>query len=355
MADSTDQERTEPATPKKREDARNKGQVAKSREIPSVLVLLSSLTVFYFAGTWMFDQLNLVTKSIFLQLGQWTPSINNAHALAWHLFLRVIIILAPLLLAVAAAAIAGNVGQVGFMVANEALTPKFEKLNPISGFKGLFSSRSVVELLKSIFKVLIIGGMAYSILKGEMNQIPSLVDASPTFTFSFIGKVSLKLGYYTCLILLILAVADYVFQRYKFEKDLRMTKQEVKDEHKQREGDPTIKSRIRAAQREIAMRRMMEAIPKATVVITNPTHLAIALKFERDMPAPMVVAKGAGHVAERIRAIATENDIPIIEQKPLARTMFQNVEIGQYIPVELYQAVAEVLAYVYRLKGLVHA
>lgn len=355
MAEGNDQERTEPATAKKRSDARNKGQVAKSREVPSVLVLISGLTVFYFAGGWMFNELNLITGTIFRQMGHWTLTIESAHAMAWQLFLRVILILAPLLLMVILGGLVGNVSQVGLMVANEALTPKFDKLNPLTGFKGLFSSRSVAELVKSIFKVLIIGGMAYSILKGEVDQIPALVEASPTDTLTFIGRVSLKMGYYTCLVLIILATADYLYQRWKYENDLKMTKQEVKDEHKQQQGDPMVKSRIRSAQREMAMRRMMEAVPKATVVITNPTHLAIAIKFDRDMPAPMVVAKGAGHVAQRIRALAAENDIPIIEQKPLARAMFKTVEIGQYIPVELYKAVAEVLAYVYRLKGLIHA
>ena len=200
-----------------------------------------------------------------------------------------------------------------------------------------------------------VGGMAYTILKGQTEKIPALIDLNVPDILGFMGHVSLKIGFYTCLILIVLAGLDYIFQRWQHERDLRMSKQEVKDEHKQREGDPLVRSRIRAAQREMAMRRMMADIPKATVVITNPTHLAIALKFERSMQAPMVVAKGAGHVAERIRNIAEQHDIPIIEQKPLARALYKKVEIGHYIPAELYHAVAEILAYVYRLKGLQHA
>ena len=171
---------------------------------------------------------------------------------------------------------------------------------------------------------------------------------------AFIGQVSLKLGFYTCMVLIVLAGIDFLFQRWQHERDLRMTKQEVKDEYKQREGDPIVRSRIKAAQREMAMKRMMASVPDATVVITNPTHLAVALKFDPSLHAPMVVAKGAGHIAGKIKEIATANNIPVMEQKPLARALFKDVEIGQFIPMDLYQAVAEILAYVYRLKGLVH-
>jgi len=196
--------------------------------------------------------------------------------------------------------------------------------------------------------------VAYTILSGEMDQIPGLVELDTSQIMTLTGTVSLRLGYYICLALIVMAGIDYLYQRWQHERDLKMTKQEVKDEHKQQEGDPKVKSRIRAIQREMSMRRMMESVPGATVVITNPTHLAVALSFERAMPAPKVVAKGAGHIAEKIKALAKENGVPIIEEKPLARALFKNVEIDQYIPADLYHAVAEMLAYVYRLKGLVH-
>ncbi len=355
MAEDNDQERSEPATPKKREEARKKGQVAKSREIPSVFVLLSALSVFYFVGDWMFDQMNGVTREIFLQISYWRLNPESAHDLMWFIFQKMVVLLAPLVIAVALAGIIGNVAQVGFLLTGESMSPKLSKLNPIEGLKRLASPTSLTELIKSIFKMIIIGSVGYNVLRGEMDQIPAMVAWQTNAIMGFVGRVALKIGYYTCLVLIVLAALDYVFQRWKHERDLRMSKQEIKDEHKQREGDPMIRSRIRSAQREMAMRRMMEAVPKATVVITNPTHLAIAIRYERGLPAPVVVAKGAGHVAERIREIAGRHNIPIIEQKPLARALYKDVEIGHFVPVDLYQAVAEVLAYVYRLKGLVHA
>ncbi len=355
MAEENDQEKTEKATPKKRQEARKKGQVAKSREIPSVLVLLSALSVFYFAGGWMFNQLGDIMRSVYQQIAYIQLGVESTHALLWQLFLKIIVLLAPLIATVAVAGVCGNIAQTGLMFTGETMSPKFSKMNPLKGIKRLFSISSLVELLKSILKVAIIGGVSYAMLRGEMDKIPALIELDIMSILSFFGRVALKLGFYTCLVLIILAALDLFFQIWKHERDLRMTKQEVKDEFKQREGDPMVRSRIRAAQREMAMQRMMEAVPDATVVITNPTHLAIALKFDRNMPAPLVVAKGAGHIAAKIRTIATEHDIPVIEQKPLARAMYKDVEIGQQIPVELYQAVAEVLAYVYRLKGLVPA
>lgn len=353
MAEENDQEKTEKATPKKRQEARKKGQVAKSREIPSVLVLLSALSVFYFGGSWMFRRLGDIMRSVYQQISYLQLGVESAHELFWQLFLKIIVLLAPLVLTVALAGILGNIAQTGFLLTGETMTPKLSKLNPLKGIKRLFSITSLVELVKSILKVAIIGGISYAMLKGEMDKIPSLVELEIPSILAFFGSVALKLGFYTCLVLIILAGLDLFFQLWKHERDLRMTKQEVKDEFKQREGDPAVLSRIRAAQREMAMQRMMEAVPDATVVITNPTHLAVALKFDRGMQAPEVVAKGAGHIAAKIRTIAAESDVPIIEQKPLARAMYKDVEIGQQIPADLYQAVAEVLAYVYRLKGLV--
>lgn len=353
MAAGHDGEKTEPATAKKRSKSREKGQVAKSREIPSVVVLLSGFSVFYFGGGWMFNQMGDIMKSSMQHLAQSSMGIESVHILLSHLFQKVVILLAPLLGIVAIAGVASNVAQSGFLLTGEPLIPKLSKFNPITGVKNLFSLRSIVEVVKGIFKIIIVGGMAYSVLRKEMDQIPALMHLNVSSILAFMGGVALKLGFYTCLVLIILAALDFWFQKWKHEEDLKMTKQEVKDEHKQSEGDPKVKARIRSVQREMAMRRMMEAVPDATVVITNPTHLAIALKFDRSMQAPMVVAKGANLVAQRIKEIAAEYDVPIIEQKPLARALFKSVEIDQYIPAELYHAVAEILAYVYRLKGLV--
>jgi flagellar biosynthesis protein FlhB len=352
MAEGNDQERTEKATPKKKDDARKKGQIAQSREIPSVMVLLSALSVFYFAGSWMFNQLANVMRGVFSSLAQEHFGAESAHLLLGHIFMQLLVLLAPLLVAVIVAGIVANLVQTGFMLTGETLTPNLSKLNPLSGIKRLFSLRSMVEVVKSILKVLIVGGMAYATLFKEMGHIPALVELEISQILAFMGHVALRLGYYTCLVLVLLAGIDYLFQVWQHEKDLRMTKQEVKDEHRQQEGDPMVRSRIRSVQKEMAMKRMMEAVPDATVVITNPTHLAVALKFDRSMPAPKVVAKGAGHVAEKIKSLAQDHDVPVIEQKPLARALYKTVEIDQFIPADLYHAVAEMLAYVYRLKGL---
>jgi flagellar biosynthetic protein FlhB len=352
MASGYDQDKTEPATPKKREDARRKGQVAHSREVSSVIVLFSALSVFYLAGDWMFGRLSGIAHHTLSHLFLKNFKIETAHVLLWEIFQHVFILLAPLFLTVAVGGIVANVSQIGFLLTAKPLTPKLSKLNPVNGFKRLFSARSLVETVKSVLKVLIIGGVTYGVLSREMDEIPALVQLNISQVLAFIGHAALKLGFYACLVLVVLAGIDLVFQRWQHERDLRMSKQEVRDEHKQREGDPMVRSRIRAIQREMAMQRMMASVPEATVVITNPTHLAIALKFDRSMPAPLVVAKGAGVIAGRIRDIAGDHDIPIVEQKPLARALYKSVDIDQYIPGELYHAVAEILAYVYRLKGM---
>ncbi len=345
-----DQDKTEPATPKKREDARKKGQVALSREIPTVMILFTGMIFFMWAGNWLFGNLIAFTRHVFQALSSLNLTTRNTTAFLWDVFYRVIPLILPLMLAVGVAGVLGHVVQIGFLITGETIAPKFDKLNPLNGIKRLFSIRSLAELVKSVFKVVIIGVAGGLALRKFVDQVPALVLLDASALPGFIGRGAFLVCLYTGLVLIVLAAADYVFQRWQHERDLRMTKQEVKDEYKQREGDPTVKARIRSAQREMAMRRMMAAAAEATVVITNPTHLAVALKYDDQLPAPQVVAKGAGHVAERIKAVARENNVPIVEQKPLARALFAMVEIDQYIPAELYRAVAEVLAYVYRLR-----
>ena len=353
MPETNGQERTEQATPKKRSDSRKKGQVCQSKEIPSVLILMTSLGIFFFAGSWIFWNLSEFFTGFYQNIG--TLHLNNssdASALFLQLFKKVLTILLPILLPILLAGLAGNIAQVGFEIHTEALGFKFAKLNPISGMKKFVSLKSLVEVAKSIAKILLIGGVAWLVIRAEMQQFPALIDQEVGQILIFISKVTYKIFLYVCLVLIILAIVDYVYQRWQFEEDLKMTKQEVKDEHKQSEGDPKVKARIRGIQMEMAMRRMMEAVPGADVVITNPTHLAIAIKFDaQSMAAPTILAKGAGFVAEQIREIATENGVPLVEDKPLAQALYKMVEVGDFIPVELYRAVAEILAYVYRLKG----
>jgi len=260
----------------------------------------------------MFNELGDVMQMVLTQLFQDEFGIQTAHSLLWEIFQRLFIVLIPLLGVVILSGILSNVAQTGFLLTGEPLTPKFSKLNPINGIKRLFSMRAFVESAKAVLKVIVIGSVAYLMLRKDMDQIPAMVSLSVQDILAFMGQASLRLGYYTCLVLIILAVIDLFFQRWQHERDLRMSKQEIKDEYRQREGDPMVRSRIRAVQREMAMRRMMDAVPDATVVITNPTHLAVALKFERNMQAPQVVAKGAGLIAQRIKDVAKENDVPII-------------------------------------------
>ena len=352
MAGGSSQDKTEQPTGKKLEDARQKGNVAQSREIPSVLILSGSVGVLFFAGSWMLGRLTATMRGMYQRAATLDMVSETIHTLLWEVFLNSVVILLPLMLAVMTAGVLGNVAQFGFLFTGEKLTPNLAKLNPISGIKKLFSLRSLVELAKSVIKLVIISGVAYFVLKRYLDEIPGLMQLSVGNILKFIGQVSFQMSLYTCLVLFLMAVLDFAYSKWQHHQELKMTKQEVKDENKQREGDPAVKARI---QREMARQRMMEAVPGATVVITNPTHLAIALKYEEGMSAPTVVAKGAGFVAQKIKALAAENDVPLVENKPLARAMFKLTEVGDFIPADLYRAVAEILAYVYRLKGLVDA
>ena len=354
MPETGGQERTEKATAKRREEARRKGQVAQSREIASVLILMTAMGFFYFAGSWMFWNIAEVISGIYERLGTLRlEGVADVNAFSVEVFKRVFLILIPFFLPVLIAGIAGNIGQIGFEMHGQPLRPKLTKLNPISGMKKFVSFKSLVEMVKSIFKILFVGGIAYGVVNKETAKFPGLMQQEVGEILLFTGRVAFKIFFFVCLALIILAALDYLYQRWQYEKDLKMTKQEVKDERKQSEGDPKVKGRIRRMQIEMARRRMMEAVPQADVVITNPTHLAVALKFDAaSMVAPAVVAKGSGHIAERIKEIAGDHQVPIIEDKPLAQALFKMVEIGDFIPAELYRAVAEVLAYVYRLKGM---
>lgn len=355
MSDKKNQDKTESATPKKREDARKKGQVAVSREIPSVFILFMTMGVFFFMGGQMFNDLSrlmqeVLQNSITLELQE----LSAARMLS-TLLGKIFWILFPLMLAILLAGVAANLSQFGFLFTGKTLVPKLSKLNPLSGMKRLFSLRSLVEVAKALLKILIIGLVAYATLRRHFAFLPDLMRMEVLDILRFTGRVSLEICLYTCFALIILAGLDFAFQRWQYEKDLKMTKQEVKEEWKQREGDPIVKARIKRVQMEMAQRRMMAEVPTADVVVTNPTQLAVALKFDTEkMDAPQVVAKGAGYVAARIREIAESSEVPILEQKPLAQALFKSVEIGEAIPMTLYRAVAEVLAYVYRLKGRQH-
>jgi len=352
MPQGSDQEKTEQATPKRLQEMREKGQVAKSREVPSAAILIASLLIFYFLGSAMIKDIMELMEWTFANSARFELQSGNFNWMLLELFRRGLKIVAPLFVALMAVGLLSNIAQVGFLFSTKAIAPKFSKLDPLKGFGRMVSKQALVELIKSLFKVAVVGCVTYFTVKDELDQIIPLMDKEVWSIMTYIGSVCFKILLRTSWVLIVLAVIDYVFQKWDFMQEAKMTKQEVKDEFKQREGDPLIKSRVRQAQREMAKRRMMEAVPKADVVITNPTHLAIALEYNtQNMSAPQLTAKGSRLMAERIKAIAQENNIPIVENKPLARALFKGVEIGQEIPAVFYKAVAEVLSYVYQLKN----
>lgn len=353
MAENDDQERTEQATSKRREEAREKGQVARSQEVVSVGILVAGLIFFYFGGsTMLLKTMDLMTAG-FREAGHVNLTQDSVSLIMIQYVLKGFSILFPLIVAVLVAAVLGNVLQFGFMFSAEPIQPKIDKISPAKGFKRLFSLRSLAELLKGILKVCIISLVAYIIVRNEFDHLVPLVDQSAWETFTYISGVCFKLLLAMTVVLVLLAALDYAYQRWEYEKSIRMTKQEIKDEYKNTEGDPMIKARIRRIQREMAHKRMMAEVPKADVIITNPTHLAVAIQYSPDkMQAPVVVAKGADFIAEKIRNIAKENDVPIIENKPLAQVLYKMVKVNAMVPESLYKAVAEVLAFVYEQKQI---
>ncbi len=352
MPEDSNEERTEQPTPKRRREAREKGNVAKSTEINSVLVLLMGIIVLRIAGPWIFDQVGSTIAKSFGMISN--PQLDQASIIAYFrsaviTFFKVAL---PIALSIMVIGLLANILQIGFLLTAKPLIPKLDKIDPIAGFKRMVSIRSLVEACKSILKMLIIAVVAYLTIKGEFLNLLSLGQTSVGAVWVFILMTGFKIVFRVALVLILLALFDYFYQRYEHEKKLKMTRQEVKEERKQLEGDPLVKSRIRSLQREMARRRMMEEVPKATVVVTNPTTLAIAIRYEiTEMEAPLVVAKGRHIIAERMKSLARENDIPIVEDKLLARAMYDQVEPGDEIPIEFYNAVAEILAYVYKLQN----
>lgn len=346
-------DRTEKATPKKKQDARKKGQVLQSREITSALVLM-----------FIFISLRLFGKNIYNELASYTRKALTEYPQKEELFTFgalsgvfvdvVTVILkatGPILAIALLAGLIGGYAQVGFLFTMDALKMKFGKINPISGFKRIFSMHSAVELVKSIIKIAVIGYIGYSYLKGEQANVINLMGMDAIGIGVYIGTVSINIAIRMCFALIVLGLLDYGYQWWEYEKNLKMSKQEVKEEYKQMEGNPEIKSKIKQKQRQMSMRRMLQDVPKADVVITNPTHFAVALKYlPEKSSAPVVTAKGQDFIAQRIKEVARENKVEIVENKPLARSLYDAVDIGGAIPPELYQAVAEVLAFVYSLK-----
>ena len=344
--------RTESATPRKREDARKRGQVARSIELNSALGLLGVLALFHFIGGYMLRELEAIARYAWGNLSQYNLSDAEFRRWAFFYILKFILILGPLLLGVFIIGILTNAIQFGFLFTTETLSPKPENLNPTKGFKRIFSRRTAVELFKAVIKISALGLTTWFTLHGRLPEILNMLNSDVGGFISQMAALTGLLFLRLALVLLVLALLDYAYQRWEYEESIKMTKQEVKDEFRQLEGDPQIKSRIRQLQREASRRRMLADLPKADVVITNPTHLAVAVRYDGlSMDAPMVIAKGARLMAERIKKAAKENGIPVMENKPLARELYANCPVGSAVPGSLFSAVAELLAYVYQVQG----
>lgn len=307
-------------------------------------------------GTSFLESFSMVYNRIpvICKLNGGTSPMGDISVLLRTVMLRLLIILLPVLLIGFAVAFVSDLFQVKWRPTSKPLQPKFSKLNPLNGIKKIFSAQSLVELVKSVAKILLIALVTYSYIKKKSGLLYALYDMSMMQAVNLIGETVIELGIRISAIYMIIAGADFMYQKYKFKNDMKMTKQEVKEEYKNAEGDPEIKGKIKARMREASQRRMMQAIPKADVVITNPTHYAVAIRYDTEVaPAPIVVAKGSDYLAQKIKQIARENNVEIVEDKPLARMLFANVDVDKQIPPELYQAVAEILAMVYHAQGKV--
>ena len=342
-------EKTEQATPRKKQQAREKGNVPRSKDLTGIIPLWMVYMYLSFGGV-MFTSMLVYMRSA-LKRG-FEVSLNEAVFV--EIFkadsMNAAVMMAPLFGFMIVVIVAVHFLQTGFLVSAASLSPDFSKINPLEGIKKYFSFNTLFETFKGIFKLIVLGMILYLMLKKEAINLPLLVDMDIQAIMGFSYGQIKKLLLISALVLSVFAIADFAFQKWQFERNLRMTKQEVKEEHKMMEGDPRVKARIRSLQREMARKRMMQEVPKADVVITNPTHFAVALKYDSSkMGAPTIIAKGANLVAEKIKEIAKENRVPMFEDKPLARTLFK-LNIGQEIPDALYKAVATVLASVYKLK-----
>lgn len=350
-----DGDKTEEPTAKKLSKAREEGQVAKSNELTTASGLTALfLSLKLFIG-YIGENFQKVYIKAFGYIDKYSSdefTVNTAGSIISDSIFTIILTCLPLFTIAMIISFVVVLYQVKWKVSLKVLRPKFSKLNPFNGFKRIFSKDKIVEMLIDIVKIIVISFIAYSTLKNEWKTLLILYDMQLEQAVLLIGNVVIDLGLRISLIFVIIGFADLLYQKFRFKKEMKMTKQEVKDEYKNSEGDPQIKSKIRAKMREVSQRRMMQALPKADVVITNPTHLAAAIKYDKnEAEAPILLAKGADFLAQKIKEIAKEHNIEIVENKPLARMLYYNVEVGAEIPPELYQMTAEVLAYVYGLKN----
>ncbi|MBQ7766848.1 MAG: flagellar biosynthesis protein FlhB [Lachnospiraceae bacterium] len=351
-------EKTEDATPKKLSDARKEGQVAKSKELGLGIGLLVMFIMLKYLVGLLGSQFMNSFSFVYSRIPQFTDlvagqiSVRDYMILFREVMLKILLMMLPFMAASMVIGMIIEIFQVKWQPTSKPLMPKLSKMNPISGFKKIISLNSLIEFLKAVLKIGLIIWVAYSTLKNEWDNLFILYDMPIEQAIALMGDIVIGLGIKISLVYLIIAAADLFYQKWKFKEDMKMTKQEVKDEYKQAEGDPAIKGKIRQRMRQASQRRMMQDLPKADVVITNPTHFAVAIKYDADLyDAPYVVAKGSDHLAAKIKEVAKEHKVEIVENKPLARMLYYNVELGSVIPPELYRAVADILAMVYKMQG----
>ena len=342
-------ERSEAATPRRRQEARERGQVLKSVEVNTAVVLL--------AGAWMLQSMAPSIGTMLLDLLRYTFthlvqddfSVQGVHTRALGLSLLVMKVVGPFTVGLAVIAALSCLVQVGPLLTWKPLQPQFSRLNPLNGFQRLLSMNALVDLFKSILKITLVGSVAWAAFQGQVTTLPTLADMTPLQAMRAVGDAVYQIVWRVVMVFGGLALADYFYQRYSYEKSLKMSKEDIKEEFKQSEGDPQIRGRLRQRARALSRQRMMKQVPQADVVVTNPTHFAIALKYGPGMDAPMVLAKGERLLAQQIKKVAREHHVPMVENRPLAQALFKACEVGQAVPQDMYKAVAEVLAWVYRM------
>jgi len=348
-------DKTEEPTAKKLQDARKEGQVAKSQELISGAMLFTLFIAIKLFGGYLANSFIKVFHRNYRYISTYTiqkPELGHVTSMFGQALLDILLMTLPIFAFGIVVAFALNVFQVKWQVTTKPLQPKFNRLNPVSGFKKIISMGKLFELVKAIAKIIIIFWVAYSTLMSEIDKMKILYDLELIPAVVYISNFVVNMGIKISAVYLLIGLADFIYQKLKFKKDMRMSKQEVKDEYKQQEGDPQVKGKIKSKMRETSMCRMMQQMPDADVVITNPTHFACAIKYDKEKAsAPVLIAKGADHLAQKLKDIAKEYNVPIVENKPLARMLYYNVELDAEIPQELYQMTAEVLAYVYQLKN----
>ncbi len=345
------EEKTEKATPKKRQDERKKGKVAKSQDINTSVLLLLCFLILFVSGSFIKNNLTALFRQSFTEYIQWDVTVGSVNQLLVESTTEMAKILAPIMAIAIVAGLVSNFTQIGFLFTGEPLKMDLKKIDPIQGAKKVFSARALVELVKSLLKIAFIGAITFFVIWINKDEMMMLAFKTAENAIGFFGKTTITMGISAAIALLFLSILDYTYQKYDFEKNIKMSKKDVKDEHKNMEGDPQIKSKMKERQRDMATQRMMSEVPSADVVITNPTHYAIAVKYdEAEASAPYIVAKGTDYIALRIKEVAKENQVVTMENRPLARSLYDAVEIGDVIPEEFYKAVAEILAYVYRLE-----